>query len=133
MSLPKLCTKCNFCLVNNDFYIDGERKCPHANNIYIQFKYKCPSCKYEPGWENNTKTCPICVNGKLLKETAEQEFNKGNFQRIVKINDTCFESLPCQHYLTYVDYKGVTRSKLMFLPNIQKLYENQGLDFEFKH
>lgn len=60
---------------------------------------------------------------------AESDFKKGLFQQIINIDDVCFESYPCQHYVTFIDNSGKEHSVLMFLPEIEKICKFRGIDF----
>lgn len=135
MLLPKNCNNCFTDLVENDFYIDKIQKC-ECNNAYvvsISYKYDCKKCNFRSKWQTSNGVCSACTENQNSAKHADEQFDLGNFQKILNVSDMCFESYPCQHYINYIDFEGNKRSKLMTLPKIIELYNKLGIDFQNPH
>ena len=126
--LPKECNNCNNALSEDrDFYIDRITECPHNIRVKCSYKYECKDCKYESGWNTSKSECEICQIEEMKVLLSHNEFKDGIFKEILYVDKGCLESMPCQHYLVYIDNLGEKQSILMTSNKIYNLFSDCGL------
>lgn len=130
--MEKNCEHCQHELTENDFFCDKLIKCKHNMETKCRCKYICPKkgCKFESQWKLVETECLICDKEEKSQAKAKEDFRQGLFQKIIKVDETmCFETYPCQHYVTFIDNYGSELVVLITLSEIKRICISRNIDF----
>lgn len=132
--LPDKCDNCQTNLLKDvDFYIDRVVICDHKHETSCSYKYECKNCKYESGWNRSKTPCNVCESDNMNLLLSNNRFKNGDFKEILYVDKGCMESMPCQHYLFYIDNLGEKRSILLNSNEIYALFFDCGLPIPVIH
>jgi hypothetical protein len=130
--MEKNCQNCQTDLTENDFFCEKLGVCKHGMETRYCSRYICPKkgCRFESESKIIETVCTSCSDEHKSELQAKKDFKEGSFQQILNVDKTmCFETYPCQHYVTFIDNSARQHQILVSLREIKRICKSHGLDF----